>query len=232
METGSIPIPTTSVLSISFWQYYFDVTTDLVKERVIYSLNPRKAVLAQSFSLQSPDLYGPFWISITFLLVSSILAQIWKWRHVKEDTHSFDPFLIFRSYVCYLLIPLLTSVVFAALFFLGKRTVSNTSSSQPIPSLVNSTLIFLAYFGYTTLCYLIPSLLTLFNSSQLNGISFILATFFSSIVFMMNTKSFFSTIFAKKLYSLLAQLIAFLGRIAMSVGIISFLFQLPPKLKK
>lgn len=63
-------------LSFSFYQQYFDVDTVQVQNRIINSLIPR---FNSNFIIDHiqpiPDLYGPFWISITLIFSIAIFGN-------------------------------------------------------------------------------------------------------------------------------------------------------------
>jgi hypothetical protein len=54
------------VLSIAYWQTYFEVNQFEVKDRLLASMNPVSPVFAESIG-EKADLYGPFWIG-SFLI--------------------------------------------------------------------------------------------------------------------------------------------------------------------
>lgn len=66
-------------------KYYFDVDTPMVKERLKASLKPifcqQKHWFAYDVIKEKPDLYGPIWIQITWvllILIASVIAEILK----------------------------------------------------------------------------------------------------------------------------------------------------------
>ncbi|KRX49729.1 Protein YIPF1 [Trichinella murrelli] len=66
-----------SFWSIDYYQQLFDVDTDKVIHRLLYSMVPR---LNSNYVTQNirpnPDLYGPFWISLTLLFTTAISNQL------------------------------------------------------------------------------------------------------------------------------------------------------------
>ena len=66
-----------SFWQIEFYQKYFNVNTSDVISRIVGSMTP---TFSQSFLLNrirpNPDLYGPFWISMTLIFSISITGNI------------------------------------------------------------------------------------------------------------------------------------------------------------
>ncbi|KRY17422.1 Protein YIPF1 [Trichinella patagoniensis] len=66
-----------SFWSIDYYRQLFDVDTDKVIHRLLYSMVPR---LNSNYVTQNirpnPDLYGPFWISLTLLFTTAISNQL------------------------------------------------------------------------------------------------------------------------------------------------------------
>nr|CAG4648208.1 EOG090X0CJ3 [Moina brachiata]SVE93235.1 EOG090X0CJ3 [Moina brachiata] len=69
--------PKLSMLSWGYYQRYFDVDTEQVKERLMWSFLPRpsKDTLTH-FIRPSPDLYGPFWVCVTLVFCIAIMGNI------------------------------------------------------------------------------------------------------------------------------------------------------------
>ncbi|KRZ78608.1 Protein YIPF1 [Trichinella papuae] len=66
-----------SFWSVEYYQQLFDVDTDKVIHRLLYSMVPR---LNSNYVTQNirpnPDLYGPFWISLTLLFTTAVSNQL------------------------------------------------------------------------------------------------------------------------------------------------------------
>ncbi|BES90917.1 Yip1 domain family member 1 [Nesidiocoris tenuis] len=66
-----------SIWSIEFYQKYFDVNTDEVLSRIMWSMLPSPNVnFLQHFIQNKPDLYGPFWICTTLVFAIGISGNI------------------------------------------------------------------------------------------------------------------------------------------------------------
>ncbi|KAI1720279.1 yip1 domain-containing protein [Ditylenchus destructor] len=63
-------------LSFEFYQRYFDVDTSQVQTRILNSMFPRRnSNFITDYIQPSPDLYGPFWISITLIFSIAICGN-------------------------------------------------------------------------------------------------------------------------------------------------------------
>lgn len=69
-----------SFLTIEYYQQFFNVDTYMVLERIVNSMIPKRAAanyLRMNIG-ENPDLYGPFWITVTLV------------RHSHSHSHAFD----------------------------------------------------------------------------------------------------------------------------------------------
>lgn len=68
-----------SFFTIEYYQQFFDVDTNIVCERILNSVVPRRAsttYLRQNIA-KNPDLYGPFWIVVTLVRQRSVDRSTW-----------------------------------------------------------------------------------------------------------------------------------------------------------
>ncbi|KAK6736146.1 hypothetical protein RB195_019054 [Necator americanus] len=65
-----------SNFSIAFYQQFFDVETDQVLKRVFNSVIPTNKNFILDFVHPMPDLWGPFWISVTLVFSIGVFANI------------------------------------------------------------------------------------------------------------------------------------------------------------
>lgn len=76
-EGGEKPTATNySFFTIEYYQQFFDVDTQIVMERILNAMVPRRAsgsYLRQNIA-KNPDLYGPFWIVVTLVGKSFVIA--------------------------------------------------------------------------------------------------------------------------------------------------------------
>ncbi|KAK6103369.1 Yip1 domain family protein [Brugia pahangi] len=66
--------------SFEFYQQYFDVDTDQVLSRILYSMFPQFGSNFITDHIQPlPDLWGPFWISVTLVFSTAICGNLAKY---------------------------------------------------------------------------------------------------------------------------------------------------------
>uniref|UniRef100_A0A0R3RS18 Protein YIPF n=1 Tax=Elaeophora elaphi TaxID=1147741 RepID=A0A0R3RS18_9BILA len=66
--------------SFEFYQQYFDVDTDQVLSRILYSMLPRRPSNFIANHIQPlPDLWGPFWVSVTLVFSTAICGNLAKY---------------------------------------------------------------------------------------------------------------------------------------------------------
>src|SRR3990167_1060572 len=63
-----------SIISIEYWQPFFNLETSELKKRIVFSLNPAKTSQFLELVDKQPDMYGPFWIC-SFLILTIIICS-------------------------------------------------------------------------------------------------------------------------------------------------------------
>ena len=96
----ALPLPATAneskgpqyhLWQIEFYQQYFQVDTHQVIERLIGSVTPRpNKSYFDSTIRQNPDLYGPFWVCVTFILTVAISGNIVDYFHLPDVEFQID----------------------------------------------------------------------------------------------------------------------------------------------
>ena len=98
----TLPLPATAnepkteqqqlhIWQIEYYQKYFDVDTQQVLERLIGSITPRpNRPYFDSTIRQNPDLYGPFWVCVTFILTVAISGNIVNYFHTPDAEFQVD----------------------------------------------------------------------------------------------------------------------------------------------
>ncbi len=99
-ENPLLPLPATAneakteqsqVWQIEYYQKYFQVDTRQVIERLISSMTPRpNRPYFDSTIRQNPDLYGPFWVCVTFILTVAISGNIVNYFHLPDVEFQID----------------------------------------------------------------------------------------------------------------------------------------------
>lgn len=101
-DTGT----SSSFWTFEYYQQFFDVNTDQVKDRIIWGMIPRPGLsYMENVIKPKPDLYGPFWISVTLIFTIAVSGNVANYLqfaptrnyHWKYDFHiiSFAAMAIF-----------------------------------------------------------------------------------------------------------------------------------------
>ena len=96
----ALPLPATTnesknqqlhIWQIEYYQQYFQIDTQQVLERLIGSVTPRpNKSYFDSTIRQNPDLYGPFWVCVTFIVTVAISGNIVNYFHVPDVEFQID----------------------------------------------------------------------------------------------------------------------------------------------
>ncbi|CAB3405577.1 unnamed protein product [Caenorhabditis bovis] len=65
-----------NLFSIEYYQQFFDVETDQVLKRLLNSVIPTHRNYIQDFLQPIPDLWGPFWVSVTLVFAIGIFGNL------------------------------------------------------------------------------------------------------------------------------------------------------------
>ena len=101
IEQTSLPLPVTvnstkkdeglPIWQMEYYQQYFQVDTRQVLERLVGSITPRpNQSYFNSAIRQNPDLYGPFWVCVTFIVTVAISGNIVTYFHVPNSEFQID----------------------------------------------------------------------------------------------------------------------------------------------
>jgi protein YIPF1/2 len=112
-------------LTIEFFQQYFDVTTDDIKQRLLLSLVPFNGRFHTAYQAK-PDLYGPFWIYTTLIIMLAIAGNLYRYFQLGDDftyNYNFVPVAATVIYSIGLGLPLGLKLLMQ---FLGSRFFNGT----------------------------------------------------------------------------------------------------------
>ncbi|GAB6028876.1 Yip1 member 1 [Chamberlinius hualienensis] len=90
-KSGSGDASSQSFFSFAYYQKYFDVETNQVLSRILWSMIPRRSSnYLESHIRPNPDLYGPFWICATLVFAVGISGNLASYlaNAGKDDFHS------------------------------------------------------------------------------------------------------------------------------------------------
>jgi len=152
-----------SVFSLSYYVRLFDVDTDEVVARLGWSILPRPHFttnFAKTTIKAKPDLYGPFWISVTLIFSVAIAGNVASYFQMTKDSHWHYDFhkVTVSAAVVFLYVTLVPSGIFAILW---SGNTSTEASAKP------SFILLLCIFGYSLLPLIPASLLWLIQISML-----------------------------------------------------------------
>ncbi|KAH7815973.1 putative protein YIPF1/2 [Monocercomonoides exilis] len=188
LEEGRADSPSSSIFSVDYWQFYFNVTTAQVGSRIKASFMPQTSELERLFSTSPVDLYGPFWITITIVFLYSIIGYF-------SSSEASSGVVIAKASTLFLtmlyLVPLLqTSFLFVLRVM--KRTNNDPANSRYTKlSFLQLFLTLISYFGYTLSPYIFSAILSSFPLSAWHWIVNVAAALLSSIVYFVNSQTFF-----------------------------------------
>ncbi|CAF0789121.1 unnamed protein product [Rotaria sp. Silwood1] len=79
------------IWQIEYYQKYFQIDTQQVLERLLASITPQpnKSYLNSTIR-HNPDLYGPFWVCITFIVTVAISGNIVTYFHLPDGDFQID----------------------------------------------------------------------------------------------------------------------------------------------
>jgi len=100
---GARPTGFFACFNIEFYQPFFDVTTDEVKERIVTTIDPRRNNFFDILQ-GKPDLYGPFWIYTTLIFALAAAGNFSGFLASLSDEKSFQSHFDF--------VPIATGVIY------------------------------------------------------------------------------------------------------------------------
>ncbi|CAF3167785.1 unnamed protein product [Rotaria socialis] len=216
----ALPLPATAnesapeqyhMWQIEYYQKYFQVDTQQVLERLIGSMTPRpNKSYFDSTIRQNPDLYGPFWVCVTFIVTVAISGNIVNYFHQSDAEFQIDFSKITLSaiLVCFYWWMMPTSIYF---FFRWR-----------LNRIEYTFLELLCIYGYSLTIFIPISILWIIPIGWLQWTSTILASIISGSVLIV---TFWPTINADhKRFSTVSILAVFFLHLLMAVCIMLVFF--------
>lgn len=145
-----------SIWSIEYYQKFFNVDTKDVTDRLIASITPLPNYSLRHHMLEKPDLYGPFWISMTLIFTIAISGNISNYLQHDENRHwRYDFKLVsYAATVIWIYVMLIPISLWAFL----KWTVESPFNDE-ISSKTPSLLQLICIYGYSLFIYIPVSIL-------------------------------------------------------------------------
>ncbi|EDV91763.1 protein YIPF1 [Drosophila grimshawi] len=176
-----------SFLTIEYYQQFFNVDTYMVLERIVNSMIPKRAAanyLRMNIG-ENPDLYGPFWITITLIFSIAISGNIASYLQQASDSYHWHYNFHLVSYAasCIFLYANILPAILWALFKYSLKPVDDadaveTDSASYTPSLLS----LMCIYGYSLAIYIPVSILWVINISLLQWLLVITAAMLSGTV--------------------------------------------------
>lgn len=155
--------------NIGFLQEYFDVDTDEVYQRFMASMIPFNTSFIKLVE-GKPDLYGPFWIYTTLVLIIAATGSCTKWFQGVKQEDFFQEFVPLAASVIYGIGFCLPLIIKGLIFLFDGET---------------SFILILCIYGYSFSIY-IPVCLICTPFPKLQGILLFIGVFFSSALLLVN----------------------------------------------
>ena len=110
-----------SVFSLDYYIKLFDVDTDEIIQRLSWAMLPRPQFttnFAKKTIKAKPDLYGPFWISVTLIFSVAIAGNVASYFQMTKDSHWHYDFhkVTISALIVFLYVALMPMGIFAALW--------------------------------------------------------------------------------------------------------------------
>ncbi|XP_020800080.1 protein YIPF1-like [Drosophila serrata] len=173
-----------SLLTIEYYQQYFNVDTFMVLNRILNSMMPKRAksnYLRMEIS-ENPDLYGPFWIGVTLIFSIAISGNLFSYLQYARNDYQWHYNFKLVSYAatCIFIYATLLPVVLWAMFKYSLKPVDSVeiNSGSYTPTLIS----LLCIYGYSLAIYIPVSILCVINISMLKWLLVILAALLSGFV--------------------------------------------------
>uniref|UniRef100_A0A034W9N0 Protein YIPF n=1 Tax=Bactrocera dorsalis TaxID=27457 RepID=A0A034W9N0_BACDO len=174
-----------SFLTLEYYQQFFNVDTYVVIERIVNSMIPKRAggnYLRSSIG-QNPDLYGPFWITVTLIFSIAISGNIASYlQHANDNYHwRYNFHLVSYAATCIFIYANLFPIALWALFKYSLKPITDdveTESADYSPSLLS----LMCIYGYSLFIYIPVSVLWVIQISLLQWLLVITAALLSGSV--------------------------------------------------
>ncbi|EDW62617.1 protein YIPF1 isoform X2 [Drosophila virilis] len=219
-----------SFLTMEYYQQFFNVDTYMVLERIVNSMIPKRAAanyLRMNIG-ENPDLYGPFWITVTLIFSIAISGNIASYLQQANDSYHwhYNFHLVSYAATCIFLYANILPAVLWALFKYSLKPVDEadaieTDSASYTPSLLS----LMCIYGYSLAIYIPVSILWVINISLLQWLLVITAAMLSGTVLI----AVLTPALRNSKYSLFL-IIGILGaHIILAAGFLLYFFHSPPE---
>lgn len=197
VQNNDSPSVSTSKFSIDYYRTYFDVDTYQVVQRVLSGLIPFSKRFSLAASLKpTPDLYGPFWITVTIIFSVAFSGSIHEYIQSKDatalSTFNFGRVTISTT-LLFLYWCLLPAILTSAVYFKRRNLAPDIEVVQDEPKLNFGSLFteLLAIYGYSMTSFVPVAMLLCIPGSYLQYTLIGVACVISLIILCTTTWSTF-----------------------------------------
>ncbi|XP_056648460.1 protein YIPF1 [Diorhabda sublineata] len=215
------PQPEKAFWSLEYYQKFFDVDTSDVIERIMASITPKWDNSLKHHLRSKPDLYGPFWISVTLIFTIAIGGNIANYlQHANSPYHwRYDFHLVsYSATAIFLYVTLVPFLLWALL----KWSV-HVQDVEGLDELSPGILELICVYGYSLFIYIPVSILWSIQINILQWALLAFGTFISGSVLLLTLMP--ALRFSEKKYLLIILIISF--HLVLSAGFMLYFFHGP-----
>lgn len=174
-----------SFWTLEYYQKYFDVDTKDVAERILASVTPRWDNSLKHHLRTKPDLYGPFWISITLIFTIAISGNVTNYlQHASEKYHwKYDFHLV--SYAATTICLYVTLVPFVLWCILKYTAQTSDIEELEQENVTPGALELICIYGYSLFIYIPVAVLWTIQINFLQWLLVFVAAFISGSVLLL-----------------------------------------------
>ncbi|EDV34579.1 uncharacterized protein Dana_GF21391 [Drosophila ananassae] len=219
-----------SFLTIEYYQQFFNVDTYMVLERIANSMIPKRAAgnyLRMNIG-ENPDLYGPFWITVTLIFSIAISGNIASYLQQANDGYRwhYNFHLVSYAATCIFLYANILPAILWALFKYSLKPVDaaeavETDSASYTPTLLS----LMCIYGYSLAIYIPVSILWVINISLLQWLLVITAALLSGTVLI----AVLTPALRNSQFSLFLIIGILSAHIVLAAGFLLYFFHSPPE---
>ncbi|KAL7743414.1 hypothetical protein ACLKA6_008384 [Drosophila palustris] len=218
-----------SFLTIEYYQQFFNVDTYMVMERIVNSMIPKRAAanyLRMNIG-ENPDLYGPFWITITLIFSIAISGNIANYLQQANDSYHwhYNFHLVSYAATCIFLYANILPAILWALFKYSLKPVDQADAIETDSASYTPTLLSLmCIYGYSLAIYIPVSILWVIDISLLQWLLVITAAMLSGTVLI----AVLTPALRNSQYSLFLIIGILSAHVVLAAGFLLYFFHSPP----
>ncbi|CAH1159533.1 unnamed protein product [Phaedon cochleariae] len=178
------PVSSKSFWTLEYYQKFFDVDTSDVVDRIIASITPKWDNTLKHHLRTKPDLYGPFWISVTLIFTIAISGNIANYLqnanaryHWKYDFH----LVSYAATTIFLYVSFIPFILWGLL----KWTTQINDVEGLEEEIVPGVLELICVYGYSLFIYIPVSILWSIQINILQWVLVLFGTFISGSVLLL-----------------------------------------------